>query len=69
MDKPRSDSLAARMLAYFQANPDEELLRQDVAEKFGAKMKSVDFAIGRLRDQGYLESVHVVRLRERGIAK
>ncbi len=38
---PAPDSLAARMLGYFRANPDEELTIGDVAIKFGAPYTSV----------------------------
>jgi hypothetical protein len=38
---PRGDSLAARVLKFFLANPDEELSVADIACKFSALPKSV----------------------------
>lgn len=39
---PKAGGLAARACTYFQANPDEELTRADVASKFEVPASSVD---------------------------
>lgn len=39
--KPRGNSLAARVIAFFQANPDEELYPSDIAAKWGVSGKNV----------------------------
>lgn len=38
---PRSDTVAAKVLGFFAANPDEELTNDDVAAKFGVSTASV----------------------------
>jgi len=39
--KPRGDSLAARVIAFFQANPDEELYPSDIAAKWAVNSQNV----------------------------
>lgn len=68
---PRADSLRALLLAFFEANPDEELTRNDIRIKFrrGGGERStgaMDHALMRLRREGILEAVHVYRLKQRG---
>ena len=38
---PAPESLAARVLGFFQANPDEELTVRDIAIKFGVPYSAV----------------------------
>lgn len=66
---PRKGSLAERIAAFFAANPDEELTHEDLAIKFDAAQFAVGYALAKLRARGLLESVHIVRLRSKGIAR
>lgn len=50
-----------RIKAYFEANPDEELSRADMALKFSVSVKTVDIALQQLRTMGMLEPVHAWR--------
>jgi len=68
MRHPSPDALTRRITSYFQSNPDEELSIADMATKFGCTKHCVTTAIGRIKPEGVIESVHVVRLRARGIA-
>lgn len=49
---PRSGSLAARLIAFFQENPDEELTRQDIAVKFIVQPSMIDAELNMAIDQG-----------------
>ena len=40
--QPRAGSVAYRVIAFFQSNPDEELNRGDIAAKFDAQPSSLD---------------------------
>lgn len=52
---------------YFQANPDEELTWPDMLVKFERCRKTLTLALAELIEEGELESVHVIRLREKGM--
>ena len=54
-------SLRARLLAFFDANPEEELTRSDIATKFCVAMKTIDNVLAQARKDGELEPVHVWR--------
>lgn len=60
--KTRHPSVYTRLLAYFAANPDEELTRADIAAKFNAGAKNVDAALTRARATGLIEAVHAYRV-------
>ena len=65
------DSLAARILAYFAANPDEELTYADIAAKFEVSQELARRTVRDLMDgraKAVLESVHIVRLKAKGRA-
>jgi transposase len=55
------NSLRIRLLAYFDANPDEELSRGDIAVKFSVSTKTVDLVLSQLKKSGQLEPVHAWR--------
>ncbi len=59
--KSRSSSLRARLLAFFDANPHEELTRADIAAKFSVSLHAVDSVLSQLRQAGELEPVHAWR--------
>lgn len=59
-------SVASRIADYYRRNPGEELTFAMLAEKFGCTLKRARKAVYELADEGQLESVHVVRRRERG---
>lgn len=61
--------LAGRIVAYFEANPGEELLYADACVKFGCTSKQLYVALGRLRAaRGGVESVQVIRAAARAAA-
>lgn len=64
----RDTSVAGRLRRFFIENPDEELTRADMVAKFGSSFKNIDASLTALRAEGLLESVHVTRLRTKGIA-
>jgi hypothetical protein len=51
-----------RLIAFFEANPDEELTRADIIVKFDASTKNVDAALSRARLERRIESVHAYRV-------
>lgn len=55
-------SLRSRLLKFFADNPDAELSRTEIAEKFFVAPKSVDQILTQARADGWLEAVHVHRL-------
>jgi hypothetical protein len=61
--------LGARITAFFRDNPDEELTYPIIAAKFGCSVPSARFAVKQLVKERTIESLHVVRLRVKGIAK
>lgn len=52
--RPYRGSTAARVLAFFQQNPGEELTRRDVAVKFGLDLTSVPTALAAAVEAGLL---------------
>ena len=52
--RPRPGSLVARVLAFFEHNPDEELSRSDVAVKFGLGITSVSGTLAAAVQAGLL---------------
>lgn len=63
------NSLAARLRKFFADNPEEELTIRMICEKFDANPKTVEKVLGEMKAAGELESLHVVRLRTKGIAR
>jgi len=61
-------SSTSKVEAFFLENPEEELSLADIMNKLGVNRKALEFALKRLKDEGLIESVHVVRLRSKGIA-
>lgn len=51
---PRADSVAARCIAFFQANPDEELSLDDITEKFDCTRGNIHTLLVPARDAGLL---------------
>lgn len=51
--------LSKRIAAFFAANPDEELTKEDIMAKFDASEHSADQALWRLKGEG-LVARHVV---------
>lgn len=51
---PRVDSVAARCIAFFQANPDEELTLEDITDKFDAIRGNIHTLLAPARDAGLL---------------
>lgn len=68
MGKRSPDSLAARILAFYAANPDEELSYPDMAVKFGVSEDKARWTMRVLLCERppVLESVHVIRTRRKG---
>lgn len=65
MSNFRSDKLPAQLLAWLQANPDEELTYPDIMARWGVAYQTAANAVYVLKAHG-IESVHVVRLRVKG---
>lgn len=57
-----------KLLEFFVNNPDEELTYDDIAAKFDVNRHQAMNAVNRLHQAGKLESVHVVRLPQKGRA-
>jgi len=55
------NGLAARIRAFFDANPSEYATRKDLAVKLGATERQVTCAMWRLSARGEFESVRVYR--------
>jgi len=66
--KHRPTSLAGKLLAFFTANPTEELTPAQIRDKFGVTAFSVSMAVRRLEQSG-CENVRVIRLRAVGMAR
>lgn len=62
-------SLKFRVKCFFRDNPDEELTPAAFRAKFGCTEATRRWLIVTLGEEGLLESVHVIRLRVKGIAK
>lgn len=57
----RRQATVARVVAFFEANPDEELQLKDMQQKFGISYRAAQMAAVRLRDRGDFESLTVLR--------
>lgn len=66
---PVKGKTSARLMAYFKANPDEELTIADAAIKIGAGEHTLRSAVLRLSLAGSLECVRIIRLPEKGRAQ
>lgn len=55
------DKLPAKIAAYFERNPGEELLYDDAAAKFGCRRKTLYRALATLKGAGKVEVVNVIR--------
>lgn len=62
-------NLKFRVKCFFRDHPDEELTPTDFRLKFGVTEATRRWLIVALAQEGLLESVHVIRLRSKGIAK
>jgi hypothetical protein len=54
--KPRPDSLPARVIEFFGLNPDEELGRTDIAQKFSENATTIDSSLRQSVLAGYLQT-------------
>ena len=57
----KPEHVSAKLERFFIDNPDEELKIMDVAVKFECSRKSVEHAIRRLKRNGIIETMYVVR--------
>ena len=64
--KPQPQSPRARMIRFFEDNPDEELTISDACIKFGVTRRSMASRLWELRQRGIVETVTVIR-RPKGI--
>lgn len=62
-------SLPGRIERFFTDNPDEELTHLDIVAKFGCSEHAARQAVAKLRGEGLLESLFVIRNRSKGIAR
>lgn len=62
-------SLCCKIAGFFDENPDEELTFQGLSDKFNAPVKTVRNVVAELVQSGKVESVHVIRLPSKGIAR
>lgn len=60
--------IVKRLQAFYAANPDEELTFGAIMTKFGCSLWTARHAVYALVEIGDLESVHVIRRREKGMA-
>jgi hypothetical protein len=61
---PKPTSLAGRTLAFFKANPDEELTYADIAAKFDVSLRCAYSRMTEAQQRGYgIEVVTIVRLK------
>jgi hypothetical protein len=60
----RRGGVIAKLVEFFEANPDEELTVQDVATKFGCSVDTAHSRISQAIAEGELiERVHVIRVK------
>lgn len=57
----RPNSRRARVLAFFDANPDEELTHADFRAKFQMPEWAAKDVVKDMRQRGELESIYVIR--------
>ncbi|MBA3622889.1 MAG: hypothetical protein H0W48_00160 [Methylibium sp.] len=62
----RTECLPARVRAFFQANPDEELTHAQLVAKFDANKRNAKHVVAWLVASGELEVAHVIRPRAMG---
>lgn len=55
------NSRTQQVLEFFNRNPDEYLTYEDVAEKFNCSLQQARVVVGKLREDGALETVLVTR--------
>lgn len=58
----RKDSVSSRLMAFFDANPDEELTIGQAAVKLDVSHVAVHNAVAQLSRDGKLERANVVRI-------
>ena len=63
------DNMTERVRRFFVENADEELTYSLMMKKFDLNSNQVHSIVNKLRAKGLLESVHVIRLRTKGIAR
>lgn len=68
MNAPRA-SVVTRLRWYFERNPGEELSFRIIAQKYECSLRTAINAVQILKEEGYLEATHVIRLRIKGEAK
>ena len=61
----KRQGISIRLMQYFRENPGEELKFSDVAIKFGCTLWTARSAVYRLQALGELESVHVIRAKDK----
>lgn len=66
---PRAPGLKERVKRFYADNPSEELTHTLLREKFSCSKWTAVWILRELIAEGVLESVHVIRLRTKGIAK
>lgn len=57
----KRDGVAEQMRRIFETNPDEELTYDFCVEKFCRSRRTIQDAVYQLRDEGLIESLHVIR--------
>jgi hypothetical protein len=62
-------SLKLRVKRFYTENPTEELTYPGVMEKFSCTKWAARWIVRTLVEDGFIESVHVIRLRTQGIAR
>lgn len=62
----RSEQLPARLRAFFEANPDEELTPEDIAIKFDVTSVNVEDALRYMRKHGQVKVQRVVLVTKGG---
>lgn len=62
-------SLKFRVKCYFEDHPQDELTHAALREKFGMTKWTAVWVLRELVEDECLESVHIIRLRSKGIAK
>jgi DNA-directed RNA polymerase specialized sigma24 family protein len=62
----RTEQLPAKLRAYFEANPDEELTPEDIAVKFDANPVNVEVALRYMRKHGQVTVQKVVLVKKGG---
>ena len=66
--RTKPDTMTGRVEQFFKDNPDEELTYSLMAKKWDLTRMQVAQIVKTLTGRGVLESVHVIRNRQKGIA-